>query len=182
MDIALILDLSGSVESVRDLILKFAEQFVGDLPIGSDLVRLALINYADDVDVGFYLDTYTSKRAVMNALVATYHSGRTGTAAAVRMMYDQVFTTSRGDRRNVDNYAIVVSDGGSNIEREKTIPSADEAKQRGITMFSVAIGPTPDMGEMEGMANTPSSEYLVRLRTSSDTQSASQDLISKLCA
>lgn len=181
MDIALILDLSGSVETVRDLIMAFATQFVSDLAIGSDLIRISLINYADEPDICFYLDSYSTKRGVLNALVAKFYGGRTGTAAAIQTMYQDVFTTSRGDRRSVDNFAILVSDGGSNIDRDQTIPRAEQAKQRGIIMYSVVVGESPSMNEMEEIANSPSTEYMVRLQSTNDIKSASNDLINKLC-
>lgn len=181
MDIVLVLDLSGSVETVRDLIMEFAYQFTLDLPLASDLVRLSVINYADTPFVCFHLDTYTSKRGVLNALVAKFYGGRTGTESALRTMYEDVFTSARGDRASVDNYAIVVSDGRSNINRDRTIPEARMARSRGVNIYSVAVGESPSMGEMEGIANTPSSEYTVRLATADDVKMASDELMDHLC-
>ena len=182
MDVVLILDLSGSVSTVQDLIMGFAYEVALGLPIGSELARISVIAYADTPDICFYLDSYTSKRGVLNALVAKFSGGRTGTESAIRTMYEDVFTASRGDRSGVQNYAIVVSDGGSNIDNQRTLPEALNAKQRGITMYSVAIGERPYMGEMEGIANDPPSDYTIRLASADDVPMAAADLLSKLCA
>ena len=182
MDLVLVLDLSGSVDTVRDLIMGFAYQFVMDLSIGSDLVRLSVINFADDPYICFYLNSYSTKRGVINALVAKFQGGRTGTESALRSMYEDVFTASRGDRSGVDNYAVIVSDGGSNINKDRTIPEANEARRRGIKVYSVAVGESPSLSEMEGIANTPSTEYMVKLSTPADVKRASDELFDKLCA
>ena len=36
--------------------------------------------------------------------------------------------SDRGDREEVPNYVIAITDGGANINRERTIPSAIEAR------------------------------------------------------
>ena len=181
MDIVLVLDLSGSVSSVQNITMQFAYEVAMGLPIDSDLARVAVIVYADNPDICFYLDSFNSKRGVLNALVAKFSGGKTGTESAIRTMYQDVFSSARGDRTGVDNVAVVVSDGGSNIDNERTIPEANRAKQGGITIFSVAIGERPYMGEMEGMASTPTSEHTIRLASPADVSSAAADLLGKLC-
>ena len=59
------------------------------------------------------------------------YGGRTNTQAALQTMNDDVFVTGGGDRNGIDNIAIVVTDGGSNILREETIPEANRARSFG---------------------------------------------------
>ena len=62
------------------------------------------------------------------------YGGRTNTQAALQMLYDNVFRSDRGDRNGVDNIAIVMTDGGSNINRANTVRRAQDAKNRGTTV------------------------------------------------
>ena len=48
------------------------------------------------------------------------------------MMRRELFSSGRGDRTGVDNIAILVTDGYSNVERHNTIPEAERAKDDGI--------------------------------------------------
>jgi len=47
-------------------------------------------------------------------------------------MMTQVFKVSRGDRPEVPDTAIVITDGRSTYDSNLTIPYAEQAKRRGI--------------------------------------------------
>ena len=57
--------------------------------------------------------------------------GRTYTTSALRMLRQAVFVPSGGDRETVPNFAIIVTDGNSNINPEQTIPEAIQARIAG---------------------------------------------------
>ena len=59
-----------------------------------------------------------------------YSRGRTATAAALRMLYERMFTVEFGDRSNVPNYAVVITDGESTVNPEQTLPEAIEVRAR----------------------------------------------------
>ncbi len=50
--------------------------------------------------------------------------GRTNTAAALKMSHEAIFQNSRGKRNDAPAYAIVITDGNSNIRSDDTIPQA----------------------------------------------------------
>ena len=58
----------------------------------------------------------------------TFMGGRTNTADAIQKMKDQMFTSNNGDRSDADNIAIFFTDGGSNIQEDRTIPRAIESR------------------------------------------------------
>ena len=60
------------------------------------------------------------------------YGGRTNTQAAIQTLYNGVFRSDRGDRNGVENIAIIVTDGGSNVQRQETVRRAQEAKNRGM--------------------------------------------------
>ena len=47
------------------------------------------------------------------------------------MMYRDLFVNSRGDRSGVPNRGILVTDGGSNMNRAQTLTSAANARDNG---------------------------------------------------
>ena len=48
---------------------------------------------------------------------ASYRRGTTNTAAALRYLYNDMFTVSNGDRLSVPNIAVVFTDGESNEQK-----------------------------------------------------------------
>ena len=55
------------------------------------------------------------------------------------MTYSDVFRASRGDRVGVDNIAVAVTDGKSNVNSGSTIPRATEAKEAGNTVLLIKL-------------------------------------------
>ena len=49
---------------------------------------------------------------------------RTNTADGLRMMKDEMFIPSNGDREGARNVAIIFTDGNSNVNEDNTIPEA----------------------------------------------------------
>lgn len=70
-------------------------------------------------------------------------------------MQDIQFTSARGDRSNVPNIAIVITDGVSNKDKDRTIPDAEAARAKGIRIFSVGITNKIDEDELRRMASLP---------------------------
>ena len=57
-----------------------------------------------------------------------YVKGRTNTAEALLYIRTEMFTALNGDRQDVPNFAVVITDGESNINEERTLPEAIEAR------------------------------------------------------
>ena len=89
--------------------------------------------------------------------------------------------SSAGDRSGVQNIAIVVTDGQSNVQPDRTIPEAQAVRQRGIEVFAVAVGEQAKMSEINAIASSPTSSHVVALRTAADVSSSADKLISLLC-
>jgi len=54
-------------------------------------------------------------------------------------MMTKVFNVTNGDRPDVPNTAIVITDGRSTYDHNLTIPYAEEAKRRGIRMLGLCL-------------------------------------------
>ena len=90
--------------------------------------------------------SYTSKADVIEAVSELQYRPfqRTNTQLALRRMRLDVFDPDgegrRGDRQFVQNVAIVITDGESNIVSSNTVPQAHLALEAGITLLPVGVG------------------------------------------
>ena len=90
--------------------------------------------------------SYTSKADVIEAVSELQYRPfqRTNTQLALRRMRLDVFDPQgegrRGDRQFVQNVAIVITDGESNIVSSNTVPQAHLAIEAGITLLPVGVG------------------------------------------
>ena len=62
-----------------------------------------------------------------------------------------MFTESNGDRSDVRDYIILLTDGASNIREDETMPLAIDVRANGVKIISVSIGQDINMLEMRGM-------------------------------
>lgn len=179
MDVAFVLDLSGSLEEVYDVVIELAKQTIYGLPVGQ--VRVSVVTYADNAKMVFPLNAYTTPATIKNALAFSKSGGTTNTQSAINMANTQCFTAANGDRSGVRNVMIVVSDGLSNVNSYRTIPEADAARQNGIEIYSASIGPSVNDSEMEGIANKPATTHVVKVPTPADVKAGAAKLLDLLC-
>ena len=91
-------------------------------------------------------------------MAAPFTGGLTNTAEGLLLMRIQAFDPQRrnlnGDRADVPNIAIFITDGESNIAEHNTIPYADDAVRDGITVMAVGIGSEVNREELKGISST----------------------------
>lgn len=178
-DIAFVLDLSGSLYDVYALGMEIIRQIVYGLEFRFDRSRAALVLYSDTSYVRFYLNTYQDKSDILQALSVEEIGGRTNTQAALQMVLDQVFISSNGDRGNVENKVVLITDGGSNIQENETIQKATNLKNNGGRIYVVAVGDKVNMNEVNSMA---SEERLVyRVYNTGDITTQADALLQHFC-
>ena len=182
MDIAFILDLSGSVDTIYDLSVSFISEVVNGLPFQMGRVRVALISFSDNAKVEFYLNKYQSKQEVLNALSFRAAGGKTNTQQAINKAYNDVFSSGRGDRSGVQNIAIVVTDGKSNVNSVNTRTEADNARKRNVEMYVAAVTTRANKGEVNAIASDPDSTHVVYVENNNKVSEAAKTLLRQLCA
>jgi collagen type VI alpha len=178
-----ILDSSGSVEMKFDMAMQLTRKIVHGLNFAGGRTRVGVMTYGDSPTIRFHLNQYTDKQSVMNAIAFTQQLGRTNTAGAIDQMRLDMFTSNRGDRPGDPNYAILITDGYSNINQHRTIPAADQARQRGIKMVAVGIGEngSVDRGEINGIANDPDNQFAYLLRNENDMDRVANGILDIIC-
>ena len=58
----------------------------------------------------------------------------------INIMHNEMFTIENGDRPDVQNIALVITDDKSMVNSEKTVFESDKAKAKGIHMIAVGVG------------------------------------------
>ena len=79
--------------------------------------------------------------------------------AALKYMKDTMFSSNNGDRSNVPNFGIIITDGESN-DPGNTKVQAELVRRAGITLFSVGVGANIKMSELEEMATDPDASHV----------------------
>ena len=103
--------------------------------------------FSDDVRLAFSLDTYTDAQSIKDAILELNYLGQTtNTPEALRVTREQCFNRANGDRPNVQNLAIFISDGVPHPP-ELRDPAIREAESLRRVASVVAIGVTPVIDE-----------------------------------
>lgn len=182
MDIVFILDVSGSVEEEYRMSVAFTRTVVEGLDVASGAVRVGAIAFSTGIDGQFYMNQNIGKQSgVINSLDFYDIGGTTNTPLALTEVMNNQFTSSHGDRPGVDNIAIIVSDGYSNVNEDQTIPLSVQLRNNGVTIYSVAVGESPQMSELNAMVSMPVDDHVVRLTMQSDMDEVADMLLDKLC-
>jgi Mg-chelatase subunit ChlD len=183
-DIAFILDASGSVEATFALGQRLIRKIVQGLNFAGGRTRVAVVTFSNDAQVRFHLNEYTDKESVMNAIAFVLDDGRTHTASGIEEARRNVFRTSNGDRSGDPNFAIVITDGRSNINAGATIPAAEAARSQDITMLAVGIqgqNGQIDIAELNGIADDPDSQYAFVMDNESELDQTANQILDLLC-
>ena len=73
---------------------------------------MAAVSYGSDAKLDFDLDDYTNENDMLNAVdKIAYRGGNTNTTGGLREMRKNVFSSAGGDRTNVRDMCILVTDG-----------------------------------------------------------------------
>ena len=86
LDVVLVLDFSGSVHHVYDIILEFAKRLIENLNIDSGDVRVGVVSYSNRATLQFNLNEFRTKKENLNAI-----SGELGQSRNLKEMFETFF-------------------------------------------------------------------------------------------
>lgn len=177
-----LLDSSTSVSQINfEKMLTFTREFVLHFNIDSGDVRVGIVRFSTDSQVQFHLHDYHSKPEMLKAISnIKYFPGNTNTAAGIRTMRQVIFSEKYGDRIDVPNYAIILTDGVSNIDSKQTTPEALKAKNVGVEIFVIGIDLT-DMKEVNSIASEPLGKHRFIVNSFDNLNQINGDLFSEIC-
>ncbi len=141
-DILFLIDTSGSIDTSPggeyDQMIQFITQIIFTLSETID-VQFASITFSTMATLEFGFGEFMTSDEVANAINATTHQGGyTNIADALKMARTKVFGKP-GDRDDVGNVIILITNGVPTRNTEQTIAQADLVKHRGIRIMVVGI-------------------------------------------
>lgn len=176
------MDVSGSVQDEYRLSVAFARAVSYGLDIDHDQARVGAVVFATDVNGLFYLgDNTRNREGVINSLDFFNDGGKTNTPAGLEIVRDALFTAAKGDRPGVPNVLVVMTDGYSNVNEERTPVDAEQLRNDGVTIYCVGVGEGPQLSEIHSIASSPSSEYVLVLISQGNPKDAADQLLDRLC-
>ena len=168
MDICLIIDSSASIRDSNppdgtdnwQLQLEFLATVIGAFTIGPDDTRVGAIIFSTEARLAFSLNTFTTKDEIQNAIRnLRYMAGLTNTREALIQTRLQCFNPTTGDRPDVNNLAIIVTDGTPypSDKKEPAISMYEAAGLRDTGVTMIAIGVTAVISEdfLKQMSSPP---------------------------
>lgn len=151
VDLCFVIDSSGSIRDNNppsgnpdnwQLQLDFLTSLVRAFSVGQDATRVGAVVFSEQVRLVFALNTYFTAAEINQALLSIQYLGQTtNTPEALRITRTQCFSSANGDRPNVPNLAIVVTDGVP-FPANRRQPALDEADQLCALATVIPIGIT----------------------------------------
>ena len=164
-DVVFVVDSSGSIRDNNpadgsydnwNKILEFVADIIDNLNIGTDGVHVGLVVYSQIARHEFTLNYSYDKNTLRTQVLNTaYMHSFTNTSGGIRLMHLEQFTSANGARSNVDQIAIVITDGESNLDMDRTISDAEAARAAGIEIISVGVTDAVNMAEVAGISSLP---------------------------
>ena len=170
MDICIIIDSSGSIRDNNppsgipdnwQLQLNFLAALIEAFTIGPDDTRVGAIVFSEQVRLAFSLDRYTTKEQIQNALRNLAYMGQTtNTPEALIQTRLQCFNSATGDRPDIVNLAIIVTDGlpYPAERRDPAIREAATLRSTGVTMIAIGVTDVIDENFLKEMSSPPQIE------------------------
>lgn len=181
-DIVVIMDASTSIskEEFREM-KDFVKHLLSGFEIGPDHVRVGLASYNYDAVMEFHLNSFSTKYKVLQAVDAVSGQGAdTRTDKALKLVREVMFTEDNGNRPNVPDVAIVITDGRSR-DREETIEEAIKTHKDGITVFAIGVGSRISETELYAIASSPPDQFVFEVKDFQGLSAIETTLQRKTC-
>jgi len=123
--------MSASISGTNyELMKSFLSRLVGKLDIDSGNTRVGLVTFATNVGTTIQLNAHASAASLQSVISSlTQSRGTTNTADALAHVRTNMSTSAAGDRSNVPNVVIVLTDGRS------TRPTATQVSIKLLACF-----------------------------------------------
>uniref|UniRef100_A0A4W5P3T0 Collagen alpha-1(XII) chain n=1 Tax=Hucho hucho TaxID=62062 RepID=A0A4W5P3T0_9TELE len=158
-DLVFLIDGSWSIgDESFSKVIQFVFSMIGAFDvIHPGGMQVSFVQYSDSAKTEFKLNTYQDKGRTLAALqLVRYMGGNTKTGAALKHVGEKVFTSDNGMRKHVPKVLVVVTDGRSQDEVQK---SASNLIHSGYSVFVVGVADV-DMAELRNIGSKPSERHV----------------------
>lgn len=134
-DIIFLVDGSDGVGREFPIIQEFIRKIVESLNVAENKIRIGVVQYGDSPHADMYLNTYTTKEGVLNAIsrLQQRRGRQRNLGQALQFVESDVLTSTHGSRKQegVPQFLIVVSSGpstddikvaASSLKRSRVLP------------------------------------------------------------
>lgn len=123
-------------------VLDFMTSLIERADIDSGLVRVGAALYRESGVVIFNLKAYSTKKEVVEAIEKipyNFKSSRANLASGINIVRDQMLADSAGDRQDIPNGVVLITDSNSDINVDGIAEASNELKDAGATIFTIGI-------------------------------------------
>ena len=166
-DVCFVIDSSGSICendassascSGWKLLLSFITNVIDAFDIGYDQTRVGVVIFSDDASLVIPMNLYLNSNSLKVAIQSLNHvGGQTNTGKALHITRTQCFATANGERQNVPNIAIVMTDGLPTVVNYNTNVEASMLK-RESTVLAVGITEHVEVRLLKDISSFPQKE------------------------
>lgn len=182
VDVAFLLFTSNKINARSFQYYKdFMKALLDSAEIDGGNVKVAAAAYRKRGSKLFDFNSHTTKSAVNDAIdaIPLARSKRGSVASGLQVLRTQLFTAASGDRPDVPNVVILITDANSNHEVNKIQAEAQKIKTGGNQVFVVGLG-VRNVNELKTIA---SSDDLVYAKSAvPELEGLEEDIISKVAA
>lgn len=194
-DIVFLVDSSASIRDSNpadssfdnwQLIKDFIIDIIMRLPV-DDKIRVGVLKFSNKVDTDdiIKLGQYSDQRELSDRINNLKYLGKgTNTSGAIWYVNENSsgLFNSAMDRPNVPNYAILITDGLSNKDPEKTIPYARHARLTHNTkFFTIGLTSYANTDELQEIASDPVSYYTYISKDFRNLNVLLDSILTKMC-
>lgn len=136
-------DTSGSIQNRNPSNWGLVKEFITNVTrrynVGEDGARVGIVEFSKEANVAFYLDEYYTQSDLEVAIGNLNYQGKsTNIAEGFETARKKLLQESRGDRKDVKNFCILITDGNPNVRRTDTLSEAEKLKEVS-TVISVGV-------------------------------------------
>ena len=162
-DIVFLADQSSSIGVDRwPLVQNFFCEIATAFDVALDKVRIGMVTFDRKCNKIFNLNTHSTKEGVCSDIMAIeYDEGYTNIACALEQASNLLSKAKFGDREDVVNVVLLLSDGDPNRDVNLTIPEANNLKDI-ATLVVVALDEIVNTTFMKDLASSQQYFYFVK--------------------
>ncbi|NXG93825.1 CO6A6 protein, partial [Stercorarius parasiticus] len=141
LDIVFVMDSSGSISSSQYQAMKdFIIALVKQSDVGPDGVQFGALKYSDKPVELFYLNKYTTKQDITEAIQRDDPLGQSTYTAKALVHSEMFFTEEHGSRKSkgVPQVLMVITDGESH-DKDMLDDVAQRLRSKGVTIYAVGV-------------------------------------------
>ena len=189
-DMVFVVDDSGSIKdgSVQgqsdswDTVKTFISRLVDIIDFGWVKTRVAVVTFSNAGIVQFDLDDYWERPRIKEAIQRLpYTGGNTNTTGGLRVARQKVLTSQRGDRPDVRNVVVLVTDGKATREMNGLADEADRIKAAGTMLIGIGVTSNVDENMMTKLVTSRPSEHYFYVKQFKDLSSIVQRVATVGC-